>query len=114
MSSETIVNDHTLMPICAFFQISGTCNIETACLERMLRKSQALKALDLSSTFATVTDRTVLLIKEYCTQLKFLHVAQCSRITGRYLTPLIQRGVNVEGMAFTPTNEFRTRVLSQI
>ena len=78
-------------------QVSGSYNIRTAHLERAIRACHHLKTLDLSSTFAVVTDSTILTVKEYCDRLQWLSIVQCSRVTELFLLPLEERGVSVEG-----------------
>ena len=73
-----------------------------------------MKTLDLSSMFSAVTDETMLSVKEYCDQLESLCIAQCSRVTDRYLMPLVQRGVHVEGAACGISKHSRLRILGQI
>ena len=78
----------------------------------MVRVCHQLKHLDLSSLFSAVNDTTILTVKEFCMQLRWLSVAQCSRVTKCYILPLQERGVYVEGQT-DKCGEFH-KVLGQI
>ena len=89
--------------------------MDTEHLQRVLRVCYNVRSLDLSSLFATVDDTTILTVKEFCVQLEWLCVHQCSRVTERYLLPLQQSGVQVIGATVTDGGRSKYhKILGQI
>ena len=76
-------------------QMAYCHHINLSHLEDVFKTSPKLTSVDLRYIGPT-SDRTLLVLGEYCQQLQFLFVEGCAKVTEKTLTPLRERGVQVD------------------
>ena len=94
------------------YQVANSYRLKLAYLEEIFKSCPKLEQVDVRY-MGLVSDRTMLVLGEYCQQLKQLFVEGCTRVTECALTPLRESGVSVD-VPFRDPEGKQGSVLGQI
>ena len=76
-------------------QVAYSYRLKLTYLEEIFKSCPFLEWVDMRYV-SLVSDRTVLVLGEYCCKLKHLFVEGCTKVTENTLTPLCKCGINVD------------------
>ena len=76
-------------------QVAYSYRLKLTYLEEVFKNCPNLEWVDVRYV-GLVSDRTLLVLREYCCKLKHLFVEGCTKVTENTLTPLRKFGINVD------------------
>ena len=93
-------------------QVAYSYRLKLTYLEEVFKSCPNLEWVDVRYV-SLVSDRTVLVLGEYCCKLQHLFVEGCTKVTEHTLTPLRKCGINVD-VPFEHPKEETSYILGQI